>query len=209
MHQKSRVNTNNNDASVMNEQIDLNCFQDNDISFKKIPRVYSDECFNIHVIFKRKFLFSIDSMEMITNEKLDLGKVLSPILAGNLNIKKIKWSMNDRIFTKINVQNFKNACNSLLKKTKNNIEKEKLEIIKKYHDDPMTGGHFGRTKIHAKLREIYSWNGMSKDIANYVKNCNKCMLNKVKCSTIEPMAMTPTPHKAFDLIIIDTIEAIK
>lgn len=220
MHRKSYENSIKNDAPVTNEHINLNCYQDNDTSLKKIPRVYTDENFNIHVIFKRKFLFCIDSMEMITNEKLDLGKALSrlEILAGNLNIEKMKWPMNDRIFAKINIQTLKNACNSVLKKLKiiltltpkiisNDVEK--LELIKKYHDDPLTGGHFGRTKVHAKLKELYTWKGMSKDIATYVKNCNKCMLNKVKSSTIEPMAITPTPQKAFDLIIVDTIGPLK
>lgn len=136
----------------------------------------------------------------------------------NLNIERIKWPINDRIFTKINIQNFKNACNSILKKLGIILtlvpkiisdDKEKIQIIKKYHDDPLTGGHFGRTKVHAKVKEVYSWKGMSKDIAAYVKNCKKCMLNKVKSSTIEPMAITPTPQKAFDIIIIDTIGPLK
>lgn len=46
---------------------------------------------------------------------------------------------------------------------------------------------------------------MTRDIAKYTKECPKCLLNKVKSSTRQPMAITPTPQKAFDTIVIDTI----
>lgn len=46
---------------------------------------------------------------------------------------------------------------------------------------------------------------MSKDIAKYVKECQKCLLNKVRSSTREPMQLTPIPQRPFDCVVVDTI----
>lgn len=46
---------------------------------------------------------------------------------------------------------------------------------------------------------------MTRDIAKFVKDCIKCMSSKPKMGTCEPTAITPTPQKPFDSIIVDTI----
>lgn len=46
---------------------------------------------------------------------------------------------------------------------------------------------------------------MSKDVAKYVKNCKKCLLNKVKSTTREEMTITRTPQGTFDTVFVDTI----
>lgn len=46
---------------------------------------------------------------------------------------------------------------------------------------------------------------MSRDIANYVKKCPDCLLNKPKMSTKQPLKITETPQKPFDIVAIDTI----
>lgn len=60
-------------------------------------------------------------------------------------------------------------------------------------------------KLLEKLKLEYYWKNLSRDIAKYIKNCKKCLLNKVKSATKEPMKITPTPQTAFDVMIIDTI----
>lgn len=82
---------------------------------------------------------------------------------------------------------------------------ERQELIKLYHDNPIYGGHAGQKKLLAKLKSKYVWKNMTKDIASYTKNCEKCKLNKINSHTREPMAITNTPQKPFDTIIIDTI----
>ena len=47
--------------------------------------------------------------------------------------------------------------------------KEILEILQKYHDDLIEGGH---------------WKSMTKDIAKYVKVCHKCQLTKTNTLNI-------------------------
>lgn len=46
---------------------------------------------------------------------------------------------------------------------------------------------------------------MSKDVALFTKKCKKCQINKGRIKQIEPMTITTTPQKAFDIVCIDTI----
>lgn len=51
----------------------------------------------------------------------------------------------------------------------------------------------------------YYWNGISRDVSKFVTKCSKCQKNKFKPKTIEPLQLTKTPEKPFDLILVDTI----
>lgn len=222
MHQKLRAEQQQTDANRTRvdaqniEDVDQRVMEDSKIFLKKVPKITIDQNLDIQVKLNKKLIFSINHVDIITNEKLDLGKVLSrlEIAAGNCKCNELKLPMDDHIFSIIPVSEFKKACNVVLRKLRillysnpqivtDNIEKSR--IIDRYHNDPIAGGHFGRNKLHARLRELYYWRGMSKDIAKYIKNCPKCILNKVKSSTREPMHLTPTPQKPFDVIIVDTI----
>jgi hypothetical protein len=120
----------------------------------------------------------------------------------------------DTIFTKIKIEKFIKLTN----KTINNFTiiinaraiyitdtKEKIEIIKKYHDNPLTGGHSGIKRTLSKIKSKYDWKAMHKDIANYMKNCKKFIMNKKQRNTIENLIITDTPTKAFDIVQVDTI----
>ena len=48
---------------------------------------------------------------------------------------------------------------------------------------------------------------MSKKIATFVRNCKKCILNKVKSKNREKLVLTPTPNRAFEIVVLDTIDA--
>lgn len=90
-----------------------------------------------------------------------------------------------------------------LQTIKNKEEKEKL--IREHHENRIYGGHVGRKKLLSKLKTKYTWKHMAKDVANVIKGCEKCKLNKIKSHTREPMVITPTPQNPFDTIIVDTI----
>lgn len=76
---------------------------------------------------------------------------------------------------------------------------------KLYHDDHIRGGHCGQKRMYARLRAKYFWKNMVHDIANYIRKCEKCILNKPKTATREPMKITATPQKPFDVVEVDTI----
>lgn len=81
----------------------------------------------------------------------------------------------------------------------------KIEILEKYHNDPLFGGHMGTKKLYQKIRIRYYWKNMSKDVAKFIKNCVTCQLSKHRNHVKVPMMITNTPQKAFDVMIIDTI----
>ena len=54
---------------------------------------------------------------------------------------------------------------------------ERAEILEKLHDAP-TAGHCGIAKTIARVAERFYWPGMFREIAGYVRNCDKCLAHK-------------------------------
>lgn len=82
---------------------------------------------------------------------------------------------------------------------------EKQASITRFHRDPILGGHCGQKRLLSKLRSYFFWNNMRKDVAKFLKSCHECQVNKAKPKNVEPLRITPSPLKAFDIVIIDTI----
>lgn len=81
--------------------------------------------------------------------------------------------------------------------------------MKEYHENILHGRHFGQKKLLAKLREKFYWKNMSKSVANFVRNCEKCKRNKIQSKTREEMKIAPTPNRSFNTIIVDSIGPLK
>ena len=75
-------------------------------------------------------------------------------------------------------------------------------ILKALHSDA-TGGHLGREKLIAKLRERYYWYGMFTDAENYCRDCIDCQRRKAANPTpiapIHPIQV----ESAFDMVSMD------
>jgi Integrase zinc binding domain len=54
--------------------------------------------------------------------------------------------------------------------------------------DSIVAGHLGIDKTIASIRERLEWGGLSKDIAKYVRSCDRCQRNK------------PAPSKTIGLL---------
>jgi hypothetical protein len=77
------------------------------------------------------------------------------------------------------------------------------ELIIKYHEGK--SAHRGILENVSRLKRIYYWPGMVKDVTKYVNNCETC--NKVKYERKPlkvPFEKTPTPVRPFQTIQIDT-----
>ena len=48
------------------------------------------------------------------------------------------------------------------------------------HHDSVVGGHLGAFKTTRKIQASYSWFGMSRDVARYVRKCHKCQVFKAE-----------------------------
>lgn len=197
----------------------------------KVPRM---KCHKINgiltlsVFHKHRLLFQIDmsnplmdnriadDINRIGNESFYLQGTLSrlQIEAANRSIESLQLPLNDQIFNYVDLNKFSEECNThlgrltifLLKPTEHVFDDaDKYEIIKRFHMDPLVGGHCGQKKLYAQIRSLYYWKNMTKDIAQFVRSCELCKLNKVKPGTKEKMVVTETPQKAFDVVQIDTI----
>lgn len=156
----------------------------------------------------------IIKIKMQTNGRLSviLSKIEKELHENNIN--EAQLATNDEIFNIFTVDEFINECLKTLKTLKIALIKpvihikdkeEQQRILKEYHFDRMRGGHIGRNRLYAKTRAQFYWKNMSKDIAKLVRECKNCKMNKPRPATREPMALTPTPQKAFDVVIMDTI----
>lgn len=134
--------------------------------------------------------------------------------ANQSKLKDLQISSSDAIFQMCTIEKFKEVGNEILTKISICIVKpalnvqsdsEKHALLKKFHEDPLFGGHTGKKKLLAKLRAKYYWKNMSKDIAKFVENCENCHLNKHTQHTKEKMVITQAPQNPFDVLIVDTI----
>lgn len=181
-----------------------------------VPRMITNAQLKLCARRNKSKIFEIDLNRLIVNDRLNLGTALSMLekVAGDCSIKEIVWPKNDKLFQMISLSDFKEMCIKRLKKLQISlidpvqkilVDEEKKNIMSKYHDDPLQGGHCGQKKLLAKIKEKYTWRRMAKDVAEYVRNCKKCMLNKVRSATREEMTITKTPQGTFDTIFVDTI----
>lgn len=84
-------------------------------------------------------------------------------------------------------------------------EEDKKEVLRSFHDSPF-GGHFGVNKTYEKVKSRYRWEGMKKDIENYVKVCKKCQLNKGSKLTKKPLVLTGVSVRPWERLYIDIVE---
>lgn len=168
------------------------------------------------VMNKNKILIKFDITEYFTKDKLNLNSILSELerLAGKVSVNQVKLSLNDKIFDIIDITEFKKVATKKLKKliialtpklkyVKNDHERH--AILKKFHDEPLFGGHTGIKRMLTKIKSRYEWKNLCKDVTNYVKNCKKCQMNKSLSRTKEKLTLTKTAQTAFDIIAIDTV----
>ena len=56
-------------------------------------------------------------------------------------------------------------------------EKLKSELLRLHHDDPITGGHFGRARTIETISRKYYWRNVHAEVKEYVKRCPICQGN--------------------------------
>jgi hypothetical protein len=86
-------------------------------------------------------------------------------------------------------------------------KKNKHEILRKYHDDQIQGGHSGPYQTFQKIASKYYWDGMRKDVNKHIKQCKICEVNPPLKSSycIPPSAKSSI---VFKLIYIHGVECI-
>lgn len=189
---------------------------------KQIPRVrvikislrkglMTEVKLNVHKRHKKLLTISLSS----PNE-VDLESMIREIenKVGVQQIRMIEWPIHDKLFEYFTVEEFKQVGNKCLETLKITIvttpttitnDDEKTQIMTKYHKDELYGGHCSIKKLIAKITPHYFWKRMSRDIRKYVKECKQCKLAKPIPKNKEPMKITNTPQKPFDVVQVDTV----
>jgi len=86
------------------------------------------------------------------------------------------------------------------------VKSKVASVLKACHDNPASGGHFGRDKTLGKISQRYYWKGMKNDIRRYVNNCAKCFaVNPNVSNDSPPLNSIQVPSKVWSLCGIDII----
>lgn len=117
----------------------------------------------------------------------------------NLNYIKAKQILR-YIFHDTNIK-IKIYINEIIHLTN---ESDILNLIKETHNS-VIGGHTGMKRTMSKLKEMYYWKSMKKDIANYIASCDLCQRNKINRRTRMPMVITTTARKTGERWALDIV----
>jgi RNase H-like domain found in reverse transcriptase/Integrase zinc binding domain len=85
------------------------------------------------------------------------------------------------------------------------VKDNKEEILRRYHDDPLAG-HPGVKRMMKELEKDWNWEGMRKDVQEYVKGCVECQKNVNKRNKkMAPLNPLPVTRKPWEKISVDLI----
>ncbi|KAM9985839.1 hypothetical protein ACTFIZ_002137 [Dictyostelium cf. discoideum] len=84
------------------------------------------------------------------------------------------------------------------------------EVLEKFHDCSLVGGHLGYQKTFAKIASRYYWNNMGMDVKEYINNCDICQKMKTSpFSKFAPELGTIVVEKPWDLVAVDFVGPMK
>ncbi|KAM9976612.1 hypothetical protein ACTFIR_010454 [Dictyostelium discoideum] len=84
------------------------------------------------------------------------------------------------------------------------------EVLEKFHDCSLVGGHLGYQKTFSKLASRYYWNNMGMDVKEYINNCDICQKMKTSpFSKFSPELGTIVVEKPWDLVAVDFVGPMK
>ena len=84
------------------------------------------------------------------------------------------------------------------------LHTEQRLILKRYHDDPDSGGHDGYLRTYHKISSRFFWKGMKQDILDYIKNCHDCQVSKFKFRPkFDYMALAPHADVPYNTVHLD------
>lgn len=170
---------------------------ENEIYIFYVVTTYS--CTN-RMSFKEFFeVFMLIKEFLLENELKDICYVKRSNIELNLNHIKVKQMLR-YLFCRTEIE-FTIFLDERIILT-NQIEIQR--VMKENHDNVL-GGHTGIKRTIAKLKEIYFWKSMKKDIVNYIKNCEACQKNKITRKTKMPMVISSTATKGAQRWALDIV----
>ncbi|KAL7295334.1 hypothetical protein TKK_0011363 [Trichogramma kaykai] len=97
-------------------------------------------------------------------------------------------------------------CNGLLEFIQG---QDRLKILEEIHSSAI-GGHKGITKTYRRMKTLYFWPNMKKDVRKFVRRCVTCQLKKlVRVKTRQSLVITDTPHSSVEKVCVDIVGPFK
>lgn len=187
------------DLYTINDENDVWYHEKHEILYVKIPKLCHRQT---KVSFERAF----EATRKNFCETVKQFKIKKIAILQN-ELEKIKPVRSRDIFKFLNATREEENKNEfyILKNVKPIFDKEEQNYILKTFHHSKLGGHFGIQKTFQKLRKLYYWSNLRKDVEKMVKNCKECQLNKHTRIRKTPMSITDTAEKGFDKVFIDIV----
>lgn len=85
-------------------------------------------------------------------------------------------------------------------------ECQQKQLLKEYHDNPF-GCHQGHHRTTKALKLRYYWQGMKKDVIEYIDTCLSCNQRKTSPATSKPapLQISNTPGRPFSHVQVDVV----
>lgn len=84
-------------------------------------------------------------------------------------------------------------------------EKEKMNIIKEFHETSL-GGHQGVSRTIKRIKQHHTWKNLKSNVKEYIKSCISCQINKSSNHRIQqPMVVSTTATRPFEKIFLDIV----
>lgn len=80
------------------------------------------------------------------------------------------------------------------------------ELLKEFHDSPISGGHLNAVKVLNNLKTRYFWKDMPTQTFNYVRSCLSCQRRKIPPrKNYGPLQPIPIASRPFERIQLDVL----
>ena len=85
------------------------------------------------------------------------------------------------------------------------VKSEEIEtILREFHDAPL-GGHVGAKRMLNRIKTLYTWSNMRRDVENYVKQCDSCQRNEIHKKNKIAMKITTTAAEPLEKLYMDIV----